>query len=208
MEPRYFFFLSSLILGLIIGLSQYRKLTIKYKLLLLLVFSVFLINGIFAKFLAYQFHNNHLATHIIIPIQCLLFGYIYSLGSKNKLIIISICFLTAAFSILNTLFLQSYTQFPSNTLVALYSVMIPIILFDMLKLLDIKTEIRLVNNPDFWLNLGGLVFFSATYFTFGLLNLAINVTPSWVILMIAICNIFLYLCYAFAIHRDAKIQRA
>lgn len=208
MEPRYFFFLASLILGITIGLKRFKKLTHKYRLLFVLIFFVFITNGIFAKFLAFEYQNNHLATHLIIPIQCILYGEIYSDGKKQKFLIQFICYLLAILSILNTVYNQSYNSFPSNMIVALYSLMIPLILFDMTKLLDIQKDIPLVKNSDFWLNLGGLVFFLSTYFTFSLLNPAMDVIPYWVILLIAICNIFLYLSYAIALYCNSRFNEA
>lgn len=201
--PRYYPYLTILLISILIGLFRYSRLSARYKMLLLLISLVF-ISEIVSRCLAIAFENSRPTYHILIPLQCILYGIIYGLAQPNKKMCYAFFGLATCASVLNSFFFQSIYQFPTYSLLALCLVLITTVLFDFKRLILFPTEIQLSAQPDFWFNLGTLVFFTCTFFIFGFINLALKFTPPWATWLIWGTNLFLYACYGIALVLEAR----
>lgn len=135
--------------------------------------------------------------------MALLFGMIYK-DTLRKKIAIYICILVALLSLLLTMFVQPLLQFPSLSFILLAFLVVGLSLFDLTKmLLEPKPEL-LTKIPAFWMNTGNLIFYSLTFFAFGLNNIGINVLPNWIYDLIFFTNIVLYSMYGWAMVLAAR----
>lgn len=207
----YYFYLILLLLNLIYGAANFRKLTNSFKWLFLMVACTFFIE-IASRYFALYHGSSSPGYHILIPIY--LFGYtnlytsIFS-QSKLRLIIRIIHVLLIVICLVMSLFVQTLLEFPSFNilLLGLYMVLLTLILFYLMLLQPEETALH--RQPVFWMNLGHLLFYGITFLIFGFFKPYLHMTgqfPEWQYWVIRIMNYILYsfylICFYHSIHHN------
>jgi hypothetical protein len=203
MSPRYIVYLILLISVLVFGIIQFRRLSGRFKILLYLLIIV-LVSEISSRILVVKLETSLPTYHFLIPIQVVVYGLIYAYPYKNKTMTylsFGICFLLCLF---NTLFIQDIFDFPSYSLILLSTCLIISALLDFNRMLKVPTSIKLLSLPDFWFNLGTLLFYSMSFFVFSFLNEGIQFYPIIQLLYIVILNLFMYSSYGYSIYLDSR----
>lgn len=192
-----------LLLCTLIGLSVYSKISSKYKLLLVLVIVGF-IGEILSNIFSFVYESNSQVFHFLIPIQSLIFGFVYAHNNDHKKIILLMFSIISLLCVFNSSFYQELVEFPSFSLILLSFGLILISLLDFKRMLYIPTKIKLHYTPDFWFNLGTLLFFSMSFFVFGFINLGLKIGFGWQSNLILVLNIIMYSCYGLSIYLDSR----
>jgi hypothetical protein len=167
-----FYWLLLLIVS-IIGMVRYKKLTIPFKLITILIFLTLLLEVI-AKGCAIKYKNNIPVLHIISITEYVLFSVIYYFSFKSRVIRISIITALGIFIVfffVNSIFIQPYYRdFPSNMVIpseiayAIFS----LLLFKQMLLYPLPVNI--VKQSVFWFNTAILFFSTTMFFNLGLTN--------------------------------------
>ena len=205
-------FLSSFapMLPLWIGLANKSRLEASQDYLLVLVFIAFVVQVV-ANILWLYSNNNLFLMHFYVPVE---FGLIMLLYSKwlQKWIMkahfyFGILFFLA-FSIINSLFVQSIYEFNSNAITLAYILYIGMAIFYFYKILNEEKLTPLEKNPKFWINTSILIYFSASLLVSSLSNqintksqLFVNI--SWA--FHAFLNTLHYVLYAIGLWVRPKI---
>lgn len=178
------------------GFRHFYHLSARYKWLAVFL-CLTLANEVAQRYFAYAYGNNSPIAHFYVVIQCIFYGGIYSIRSTKPILIRTLYLTAGILSISNTLFLQPFFVFPSNAIQLMFALTIVILLFDFRRMIYSEANTPLRQLPDFWLNLGGLIFFSTTFFIFSYLNVSGINTPDWCIYLIYATNLFIYGCYGY-----------
>jgi hypothetical protein len=172
MTLRFSLYLSVILIAFIIGAVRYRRLTAPFKYLTVLVGFSFL-SEVTSRILAHTIKSSMPVYHIICIIHFILFSIIYHYllksGAVNKIIVFMIFFFTA-FAIFNTIQLQSFESFPSNSILISQAIYIIYALALFLQMLAVPIFVPLSKQSVFWLNISVLVFSSTIFFNLGLIN--------------------------------------
>lgn len=148
------------------------------------VFAVFVLLGTCTEIVALLYktfyaQNTMPIGNIYIPLSIFVLGlfYIKALdGFVPRIISIGGIVLYELFCVANIIFFQNLTEFPSVTgsLGSLLMISFSILLF--LKIMvDAKID-RLFQEPMIWLNMGVLIYFSASLFYFSLFNYSVKIS--------------------------------
>ncbi len=174
MELRFFLYLLILFTISIIGLRKFNYRTSRFRYLTILVFLIFIFESA-SRLIAYNIGNNMPLYHVTILFQCLLYALIYQ---RNYSLVVRYLYISVAIiSVVSSIFLQSIWTFPSIPVALLSLVVVISVLLDLKFMLNSPITKPLLTTPDFWMNLGGLFFFTFTFFAFGLMNIAQWVFP-------------------------------
>lgn len=192
-----------LLICTVIGLSVYSKISRKYKIVLLLVLVGF-IGELMQNTFAFIYNNNNPVTHFLIPVQSIIFGFIYIQNHNNKKIVPLIFAIISLICLVNTAYFQELSTFPSFSLILLSFGLILISLLDFKRMLYVPTNIKLHYTPDFWFNLGTLLFFSMSFFVFGFINVGLKMGFDWQSNLIIFLNIIMYSNYGYSIYLDSR----
>lgn len=199
----YNIYVGILFISSMYSIWRFSKLSFKYKWAAILIVSILFIE-IIVTIIA---NMNLIQTpiyHALFPIQFLIYGIYFGI-SQNKRIIYLLLYISCVFlSIINSIWIQSIFIFPSYSLILLSLALITTVLFDFKRLMTIPIKIKLTSLPDFWFNLGHLVFFSSTFFVFAFINSMVNIELTWPYDLIIIANLFLYSCYGLSLYLDSK----
>lgn len=157
------------------------------------------------RFFAHKYDNGNVVYHFLIPLQLLFYAELYAKLFKNNKsrTIVNISLMLCSLSILNTIYLQEFKYFPSNSLILLSSFLITLSLMKFKEMISLPTSIRLRNQSEFWFNLGTFLFYSLTFFVFSFFPFIIN-GPEWMLDLVFFLNISLYLCYFFSILLESR----
>jgi hypothetical protein len=179
-----------------IGVSRYRKITIPFKTLTLLI-GVTLVSEGLSRLLIFETKNSSPVYHVYIILLYIFYAWIYrkicSSDAIRKAIWISVP-VFIGLSVVNTLYYQSLQQFPSNMLLIACVLIIVMSLVIYRQMFNYPIEDNLFRQPVFWLNTGTLFFFTTTFLFWSFFNYFIrqklNITP--LVTMIYISNIIYY----------------
>ena len=207
---RYLLYFLIILLAAIQGVTHLRRLKPEFKLLTVLLAATFVCEAA-GRFLAIYIKTSFPAYHVLIPIQFILYPFIYLhfLNSETRVagfILISAAAL-ALLSILNSIFIQPLLTFPSNGVLALSLLIIAVVLFTSNRMVMNPSRGKLIKEPLFWFNTGNLVFYTITFLIFGffspLRKLGIMM-QEWEYTVIWVSNIVLYGCYWISLNLAIK----
>jgi len=170
---RYILYLILLLIISIVGIVRYKSLTIPFKILTILIGATFICEGI-KKIIGIIFHNSMPIEHLIAIIEFVSFSIIYYNLFNTTISKRIIVFFTAAFFIIwviDLIFLEKITEFPSITLNFSQFVYIVYSLLLFNKMLISQSEESLLHQSIFWFNVNILFFSSSIFLIFGLTNL-------------------------------------
>lgn len=199
----YQFYLVLLCASILIGLINFKRLTLRYKLAFFLLF-IILATEISTSYISSIGQNKALIYHLLILSQFVFYGFYYGLPQQNKRIYILVFGASIVFGVFCSIWLQKIDKFPSYLLILLSLVMTTAALFDFKRLMYAPVKIKLTSMPDFWFNIGHLVFFSSTFFVFAFINSVVQVSIDWPMRLILLANIFLYTCYGLSLYLDSN----
>jgi hypothetical protein len=120
---------------------------------------------------------------------------------KAKKLIAQIIWIYIVLVVLNNLFIQKITSFPSITYSIGCLLVISFCIYYFLELFQLSRSINLIRQPAFWVCSGLLFFYACSFPIFGLLNFLKNMprtTAQNFLIVIAFLNIFLYSSYTIA----------
>ncbi len=203
MPARYYPYVTILCLTLFIGAVRFLSIRSSFRLLLLLILFNLICDS-FGRWLSYEIGTNNPIFHLQLPFHGILYWIILkktvNLGiGWNYIFIFSI-----TFSITNSLMFQSLIVFPSYGVIVMALIIVAASLYGFYTLTETTISIPLSKKPEFWFLLGNILFFSVTFFSFGLINFIHSSLPNWIIWTIYTCNIILYLCYLICIWVESK----
>jgi len=162
------------ILVCLIGIVRFTKLTMPFKLLVILQLIDLALTTAGSKVVEARYHNNALISHVQTCNSFMFYSIIYYLLLKNKLIkqfLLVFIIIVPIFCFINALFLEPYfNTFPTYTILPtdILCIVFSLLLFKQMLLYPM--QINIVRQSVFWFNIG-ILFFSATMFmNFGLMN--------------------------------------
>ncbi len=199
----YLIYVSLLIISLIIGIWKFSKMSLKFKFATLLLYFILLIEVI-SSVLSFWMINQTFVYHTLIPIQFLYYGFIFGISQKRLKLFLILFTTFMLLSFINSIWIQSIIEFPSYSLILLSLALVTTVLFDFTRLMKVPSKVKLTSLPDFWFNLGHLVFFSSTFFVFAFINSMVNIELNWPYDLIIIANLFLYTCFGLSLYLDSK----
>ena len=109
-------------------------------------------------------------------------------------------------AILNSVFVESYLTFPSFSLLLLCLFVFPMTLLAFKHLLINPSREEVYTQPMFWFNMGGLLFYSVTFFIFGYYNY-ISTQEVWIHKLIWGVNLFMYSSYTISMYQAQRHNR-
>ena len=171
MTPRFYFYLLLLLTISLIGIVRFKKLTIPFKLITILIIYTFA-SEIISRIFSYKFRNSSPVYHLYIPIQfaLLLLVYFFLFQWKNWRYTGLILFIFLVLCFTNTIFLQSFFRFPSNIILISSCFFIGASLSFFKRMLNSVGDENLFKQSVFWFNTGILIFFTCTFLFWGIYN--------------------------------------
>lgn len=159
----------------------YRQLTSGLKLLGFILLLTLLVEG-YAAYLLFQRTRNLHVYHVLIPVQYVLFSWLYykELASRKakKIVLVSVpLFLLAA--LISTLYLQtireynSYIRLLKNILLTCWPLLYYREVFIGLRV------VRLTKEPMFWISTGLFFYSLGNFFVDGLMNYLLHLSQEW-----------------------------
>jgi hypothetical protein len=152
----YFLIYSAIV---VIGIVRYNNLTIPFRLLVLVIFIVAL--GEAAVDVLIRINKNGMpAYHISCVLQYIGFAFVYSkliTGRLKKYILISIIPF-CIFSVLNTVYLQTFFKYNTNIIMLSYIIFIIFSLLLFMQMLNAPKDIAIFKQSVFWFNCAVLVY--------------------------------------------------
>ncbi|ASU32363.1 hypothetical protein [Mucilaginibacter xinganensis] len=168
----YGVYLILLLLITIVGFSRFKKLSKGFKALTVLILCT-LISESIKKVYGRIYHNNMPIAHIWAVIEFALFSltYFYLLKSTRvKNIIIASTIVMLMLEIVNVLFFEKLTQFPSLILEASHILYVVYSLLLFRQMLLFPTEQSLFKQSLFWFNINVLFYATTMFLNFALLS--------------------------------------
>jgi hypothetical protein len=162
------------ILVCLIGIVRFTKLTMPFKLLVILQLIDLLLTTLGVKLVETKYRNNALILHVQACNSFIFYTIIYYLLLKNKHIkkfLLVFIFIVPIFCFINALFLEPYiTTFPTYIMLPTDILLIIFSLLLFKQMLLYPVQVNIVRQSVFWYNIG-ILFFSATMFmNLGLMN--------------------------------------
>jgi hypothetical protein len=168
----YAVYLTLLLLVTIAGLIRYKKLSKAFKILTVLILCT-LISESIKKVYGKIYHNNMPVAHIWAVIEYAFFSLTYFYLLTNKRVKKAIIVSTVAMLILevvNVLFFEKLTQFPSLILEASHIVYVVYSLLLFRQMLLFPAEQSLFKQSLFWFNINVLFYATTMFLDFALLS--------------------------------------
>jgi hypothetical protein len=200
----YHVYVVLLIVSLCLGFWNFTKMSLKYKWAIILLCFIFLTEIATSIATNLNFRNTPIY-HYLIPIQFISYGFIFGISQKRIKLFLILFTAFMLLSFINSIWIQTIFVFPSYSLILLSLALVTTVLFDFKRLMTTPIKIKLTSLPDFWFNLGHLVFYSSTFFVFAFINSMVNINLTWTHDLIIIANLFLYSCYGLSLYLDSKI---
>jgi hypothetical protein len=169
MTPRFFIYLSLLIIVVSYGLLNFKKISVSSRYLVLLVGCTFISETLSGNGFA-VIPNLALVYHILLPLTMLFLWLIFSRLINNYRKIDFIVTMCAFFlALINSMFYQT-NIFPSIGLSLLCNVAVWLSLQTFKQMINWPTSVSLIKRPEFWLALATLSFYLITFFYFTFYN--------------------------------------
>lgn len=206
MDSGYFLYLFIILVGAVYGLYRFRILNAPFRLLALYLALVF-VSELSTRFFAYYIGSSNPNYHVLIPLQIIFYILFFTqtLGfSKHKThFLYAAGVIAILLSIANTLFIQPFFSMPSNSITLLALLVIALTLLQFKEMLTNVEQLTLGKNAIFWFCIGGLIFYSITFFLFSMFN-PIGSVPTWGYEIIKVCNMVMYFCYGRSLYLYSK----
>jgi hypothetical protein len=163
-----------LAIGILVTLISWRKIAPAYLSLILLLFSLTLSVELIAKYvLALQKHSNLWLLSMYVPIECLLFSFLYFCYFREKQIryfILTASGVLVTFSVINILWIQGINDFNTYSVFASGGLILTCVFYYFRKLLRQKEYINPLRDLMFWISTGLLFFYAGNIFIVGTIN--------------------------------------
>jgi hypothetical protein len=187
---------------------RYSKLTIPFRLLAILIGITFLgetIQWFTGKILKNSMFIEHITAEIEYVFFSLIYYYLFENRRIRKIIIYAI-FLITILEIMNIIFLENLSQFPSNFLDISQLIYLIFSLAFFRQMLSHPSEINIFKQSIFWYNLDMLFFSAAIFLNFALTNyfLKNNLNQTFLYDLSYIINLIFYLIIGIAILIENK----
>jgi hypothetical protein len=202
MDFSWIIYILIILLGILVGLLQYKYLNrSSYKSWLLLI-SVLIV-----ELMAYVFRmkndNNLIIYHFSIPLYLIIFYWIFKTEIYLPLKISNFIFLILFLTILSGVFFQKFTKaFPSNLYLLSSFLVIIFALMYLQQLLKVKEIVSVFDYPLFLISFGLLFFHTINLFGFGAFKFIYfqqnNTFTSFFTLLRKVSNYILYLTFIIA----------
>lgn len=198
MPIRYYPFITILCLTAFIGVINFKYLKPHLKTLVLLV--IFNLAGdTLGRWMSVSVGSNNPVFHFQLPGHVVFYWIIYHQVFRLNVRWHLLFLMSLIFTLYNSLFIQSIWIFPSFGILPLAIIIVVISLRGFLLLTRSKNLTPLAVRSEFWFLFGNLMFFSTTFFSFGMINFIHSKFPAWLIWTIYTCNLLLYSCYLISI---------
>ena len=204
-------YLSLLGITTLFGLVRIKKLTSPFRLLTLLIVYVFFIElaGRTMVYLSWKntFPFYHFSAFVLITLTALIYVRLVEYGSRARRLIAFISICCAALAVINSMFHQPLSRFPSFSIAAhaFQSILLALVIFN--ETIKAPTLTPLVKQSLFWLNCGTFLFYSSNFVGFVLFNEYYQlqgITTTWIFYLNWIGNMVIYSCYFVALYLDQK----
>lgn len=188
-------------MGCLVGTYYYRQLNTSWKILTFMLLCIGVIE-ISALLIVYFSKTNYPLYHIVPLVLTAFYGVIFyhrfKFNSIQKHLPIVIGGLVIFASLYVSKYVQSIYTFPSIglSLLGLFVTCFTLVLF-MQMLLSPENTV-LIRQPQFWFAVGSLIFYSSTFFVFGLFKTIQDTgsgVPEWGYHLIRVANYIMYTCY-------------
>ncbi len=192
-------------ISIIFGCAKRSSLSTTYKILHLYIIIIYL-SEMTSAFSAYFLKTNMLVSHVLLPIQLIVFSwFLFCLFNQKKSTkfywLITLAFLVLAMSTLSAI--QGVDKFNSIGIILFSMIAISSSLFSLKKIaLTVNSE-KLQNKPVFWFSIGNLAFYSITFFIYGFLWMP-GIKPDWTYTLITTSNLFMSACYFLTMYTSVK----
>jgi len=201
--PRFLIYISVLIVVTFFGLIKFKRITLIYKLLgVLVLFTLF--NESSLRFLNLSNATKIVLYQLAVPVTLLLNTLIYFYMKelkKIKYFVLIIGVASVFVSVLNSVFYQ-VDIFPSHSVTILCINLIFFSLLTLKEMISIPVSERLFKNSEFWFSISNLFFYTITFSSFLLFNYYSDV--SWINNLNYIANLLLYVGYFLAIYFNSR----
>lgn len=214
-SPKFFLYLLLLTASSLYGLSFYKNLNKFGRLIVALLISV-LGMECFGRVLIYSFGSNFIEYHFLVPLQLILYTFIYLEIVKNnrwaQVLLSGFLVLGFILMILNSSFFQKPQTFPTIHFMFLSFIVISCCLISFYFMLKNPVQQSLNKQPVFWFNAANIFFYSLTFLFFGYYQYMISIDsqiPSWSYYILWAANLLLYGTYwyvLYLIQSQKKIQ--
>lgn len=202
--PRFVVYIAILIITFSFGFKQWKKLSLEYKTIVVLVLLV-TISEVISRITSYKIGTSNPSYHILICVYFFIYNWFYRIKLQSS--IIQFTFLgSLLYSIVN-IFVDSWYSFPSVPFITLSFIVVLSSLLALRKLLLKVDDRHILTIPDFWFNTANILFFSLTFFVLGMRNINPKLLPEWTFDIIFYSNIVLYCSYFAAIYFDQRINK-
>lgn len=205
MDLRYSVYWGLLCCSAIYSLIHFSRMGRAYRLLALYIVFI-LVSETVSRIIGYLYHNSMPVYHVEVPLQFLFYGRFFGLlphvhkNTSRTFLLLGVC--GALLCLMNSVFLQSPNIFPSNAIILLTILVIPLTLFGFRQMLLHPSTLPILRTPGFWFLSGNLIFFSLGFFIFSYYNLIGS--EEWLFDVIWIANMLMYSGYFIASILESK----
>ncbi len=170
----YLIYLGLILVGFLVGIVFHRSNKDIFPVIVLL--GVTFSSEILSKYLAYTIQNNSPVYHVYHPLQILLWGVFFYRNSKHnwRVYIRASSVGLVTFSIINALFWQSFTTFPSNVIKFECILLLAWSFLLFFEFLDAPNNLNIFRNSSFLICIAVIWFNLVSYLFFGLFNYYIS----------------------------------
>ena len=205
MDSRYLLYLALLLTASVFGLIQFKRQGLQFR-IFSCYFTLIFVSEVLTRVTSYYYQTSMPNYHVLVPLQMLFYAWFFSLlllSGKSRRTVLLVGVLAAFLSLANSVFLQSIFEMPSNTILLLSLMIISLVLLSFRNLLLRPSEMKILQTPLFWFNVGSLVFYGFTFTFIGYYNVY-GVNLEWAAQFIWIPNMFMYSCYFYALYLASK----
>jgi hypothetical protein len=170
----YYLVLSISFLVAIAGMVRFKRLTMPFKTLTILIIFDFLLTTVGNTYVIKIYKNNALISHIQTLDNYIFYSLVYYQLFRNTLIktgISILLILITVFFVINAIYLQPYNKvFPSNVVLPteILFVIFSLLLFK--QMLAYPIQVNIIHQSVFWFNTAILFFSTTMFLNLGLLN--------------------------------------
>ncbi len=209
----FYFYLSLIFISIIYGILFFNNIQSIGKIILAYL-AVTFASELCSFILSYTIKNSNPPYHIYIPLHYLLISLVYRnfliRDKVYRLYFYLSLFVFICFSIINSMFFQTFNTLPSNSFLFCSILVLPQILLLFVKLIETPSNTALKKQSIFWFNCGNLLFHSTTFLIWGSFNLLLKngSVPLFVHVILIVVNIIYYGCLLIALYTERKIIKA
>jgi hypothetical protein len=208
MTIRFLLYLLLLTYLLIVGLLRFRKLSFAFQLLTVLIGLTLISEGT-SRLLILKYQNSSPVYHVFNVINAIGYSTIFYFllrGRSSRRVALGVMILSASFSIINTIFLQTLWSFPSNFLLILCLSNVLLSLLFLKQILNIKEDIRLIRQSEFWFTGAVLVFFTVIFLNWSFYNYLVRnqFNTRLISSIMYYLNIVYYVCVGVSMHLNNR----